>query len=556
MTSARDVEDDYVGGEDKESSTAKFSAETSSSYFYTLVFGGIGEYIDLLFSYLRWTRLGIDYQNGHEIPHPETDNGSVLDAVRHEPLLAGLVVLVVLITARQGWRYAADQARLQEIRDKLACERMEDEIQEKLKTLDKNQPQEKLDAQLKKQKLNPKFVRFKNATIHPERKEPEKILEYKPAFNPRSLIDAPWQAINIASFTYWLSWFFICVATGTFGPSVLGLILAYAMGSIYLGLRTTHFFRKSDTPIPVKNKKEEYELILACVDEIEKERVEESEDEEEESAKSYSEHAINAYRIFGEFVFWGVTAYLISQFLLWLASDTLLIVAGITLAPALCSALGTLGFVYAISVGLYKAYGKYQAIQQGVSGSFAEGNPGRTDEEKEVKRLEGEIRDQLSYADRLYKDCKDSNIVFLIYAAMTPVFIARVYTLSITSPFIPAFFHMPAVFATLTCPQVYLIIIGAAVAWALFRLSLKLLEERAQRQQTIAKPLNERNKLAGEEAKALTQYLKEKTDEKLTVEKYSFWKAGVTFFRNCCGRDDGLVKQLLPGDPGYVAPRK
>ena len=60
------------------------------------------------------------------------------------------------------------------------------------------------------------------------------------------------------------------------------------------------------------------------------------------------------------------------QFIFWIVSDTALISAGITFAPAVCSTLGTLGFVYGALVGLYEAYGKYQAIQQEVSCQPAE----------------------------------------------------------------------------------------------------------------------------------------------------------------------------------------
>ena len=144
--------------------------------------GGIGEYIDLIFSYLRWTRLGVDYQNGNNISHPATENGTVLDAVRHDHLLAGFVILVVLITARQGWRYAAEKARLEEIKDTKACERMKKAIDNKLGALEVGQlalKQQQLDEQLKKQRSKSEFVRLKNMEFKLEEEKTESSINLR-----------------------------------------------------------------------------------------------------------------------------------------------------------------------------------------------------------------------------------------------------------------------------------------------------------------------------------------------------------------------------------------
>ena len=51
---------------------------------------------------------------------------------------------------------------------------------------------------------------------------------------------------------------------------------------------------------------------------------------------------------------------------------------------------------------------------------------------------------------------------------------------------------MAGVFAALSCPATYLIIIGAAITWALFRLSLKYVEGNAKEKQAAAQPIDKR----------------------------------------------------------------
>lgn len=450
--------------------------------------------------FLRYFRLFVDYMNSHGILHGPTQGFMINIAALHPVITLTCIAGVAVITAFACMYFYFDESYKTQLKKqdaKNTHELINTKLsEEKQDTAANDEPlrvtivespaiekKRKITAFLIKpideqnrilklvlKKRGDEFSQMKNSTFKQGENGKVKLIS-KPLFDPINMISAHWMMITLAVVMYWILWISVAPLTGVLGVGVVGLSpfigfgLPLAAGLGYLTLRAKHFFdhRKEDSTPNLDDKMALDNLLIAC-----------SEDSGIDIDPPASIPTKNKYfyaRMASVALFNAVNTHLILQYAFWYASDMFPILAvGTTL-----SALSWAAIILPVIVAGVAAYYKYQEMikEEPEALTIKQLEENKQPKQNEAYQNRNELDENaknhpaLHTASMLTGKAIDSNFNKLIQAFMTAAFIARLYTLGSTSPFV--FFNVMHAAAWLTFPVTLGIIGAVGIAYAAYK---------------------------------------------------------------------------------------
>ncbi|MCD6039768.1 MAG: hypothetical protein K0S27_1168 [Gammaproteobacteria bacterium] len=498
------------------------SSHVSGAVFFA------GKPADSVYTIGRFTRLQNDLLQKNGVAHPHTQ-GVIIDYAAQHHFLAGLGTLIMLGLMGAACLYyfaeEAYKARLAAVKANATTtsiikklqprqgkeEGDEAEVACQLSVMSEaaairyisdeeiKELQGKLDVVLKGSRKH-QFARFKNVTVRrkADRGDEAELVFDQPAVNLSvpNVLNSIWIMFCAIAFTYWIGWIMAGTYTGILGwgfaGSGIGLVVPAVVGLVYAGMKVYHWVQHRHE----KRTEPTAEEIAAAQDLMNYAlEVENGLEKAPFSPKPITISA--ALRIATAFFIGTVDAFCLTHYMLWYIS---------TVAPVLVSLANPIGiavFFVAAVVGMKAANAKYTEIVN--SPSEKDLQPLTPREEEEYANLQLDIANLRNQLEEDEASREERGIVARAASAaakrvgtflnrsdhkaweyvMAAAFLGRLFTLPLTSPFLPTAFHMIAAAAVLSNTATLLIIFGVGAVWAVFRTLVRESEAKVVQRQTL-----------------------------------------------------------------------
>ncbi len=493
-----------------EEETEKYRQEYSSSFIWA-VQAAFLEPFDWLFTFFyRWPLIffrDIFLKNPDTAAHASF--GPLVWFAEHPFTTETGVAAIAFLGLAKACGFWTETEYQNEIKRQVHQEQCEEKriiIQEKLDSLRKQFTfdNDDLIKSLNERLQNPReddenekkfFARFKNARIDVD-ENGTPFVKMQTQFNPERFLLAIWMTLFLSAFYFWIGWIIEVSLTASLANGMPGCsffvsyILPLAVSALtFMGFKTWHWFDHRHSNGQIKNSEEAYHeaslLEYLLNDELKKNWLKHEDLSFESTPKPENAKELAFYA--GGVGF--LSGFLQAQYVLWLTSAAVMDYLHFTadLAGTVFANDFGIGSVIAACGFAYKAYhDKLGALEEHVDLKINLNNV--PDLDGEIDKLKGDIsglktqlneknwmnQNALSYFfERLgKKEFEFFNHIYykmLCDFTMSSVFVARVFLLPNTSPFMPACFHMAAIAASLSNPVTWTLLFLTAVGWSAYR---------------------------------------------------------------------------------------